>query len=57
MQNKNKLIINITYKNKTKVKNVKKILKTLIQKQLEQKIIDQLQNQNVLFVELKKQDL
>ena len=56
---KNKLITNATYKNKMKAYCIKckKIQKILIQKQLEQKIIDQLCNQNVLFAESKNQDL
>ena len=40
-----------------KEKSVEKILKILNRKWLEQKIIDQLCNQNVLLVKLKSQDL
>ena len=55
---KNKLIINITYKNKMKTYCVKfKKGTENIDPKIEQKIVDQLCNQNILFVELKNQDL
>ena len=56
---KNKLIINVMYKNKMKIYCAKcrKDTKNIDQKQLEQKIIDKLCNQNVLFVQLRNQDL
>ena len=37
--------------------SVEKILKILIQKWLQQKIADQLYNQNIMFAEFKNQDL
>ena len=55
---KQKLIINITYKNKMKTYcvNCKEDTENIDPK-IEQKIIDWLCDQNILFVELKNQDL
>ena len=55
---KQKLIINIMYKNKMKTYCVKCKKDTEnIDPKIEQKIIDWLCDQNILFVELKNQDL
>ena len=42
---------------KTYCVKCRKILKILIQKWLQQKITDQLYNQNIMFAKLKSQDL